>query len=672
MTSSANNRGFSRMGVDPTISGLVDGTDFPHSALFHALNIATQGSYAIIEGNDFDITQSDSSGKTQFSVAAGRVVRDCELQAALSTANFTQGTPSSFEEPSSGFAYYLLVVNSSNALEVKNNGGTIITDTVPNPATTDIPIAVLRLGSGETTTQRHVQFLTTAKKSNSVSIARENSGVYTEEGKITADSSGGIDIITTQTDEDIRITPNGNGKIVLDGLNFPISDGNNGDLLQTNGSNDLSFVGRSSITLSNHLTVSGNFSDVADKSAAYKRLVGNATLTALGGSLVGTDEVLIRDVSETNVEVKPKTVTAQTIADLYSETDTLDDVTSRGSLTANDIEVGNAAMNTATIGNRLVASKGGSLDANPDVIVQYVDASQNTTANQYTLPAASSYDGAVFIIKNLNPSANMAIVPAGSDVFEDNAISTDARYTSSTQLTLKPLQSVMLQAVTDSIIIPLVPTPNSLATGWMILETDTGGSSGLANVVDDTSPQLGGNLDTNSNHIDFDDAHGIRDSNSNEQLIFQETSSAVNYLEITNAATSNDPKFSAAGGDTNIGIEIETKGTGDITLDGDVSIDARHTFRATTLPVVDINSDPNPLVLATHAGRYLLCSSDITLPSSSTQGDQYYILNDSASSISIQRNGNNINGAASDVTLTSYKGATCIAIGSNNWIVLGV
>ena len=64
MTSSANNRGFSRMGVDPTVSGLVDGTDFPHSALFHALNIATQGNYAIIEGNDFDITQRIARGAT--------------------------------------------------------------------------------------------------------------------------------------------------------------------------------------------------------------------------------------------------------------------------------------------------------------------------------------------------------------------------------------------------------------------------------------------------------------------------------------------------------------------------------------------------------------------------------------------------------------------------------
>lgn len=185
MTSSANNRGFSRMGVDPTVGGLVDGTDFPHSALFHALNIATQGNYAIIDGNDFDITQSDSSGKTQFAVAAGKVVRDGVLQAAVSTANFTQGTPSSFEEPTSGFSYYLLVVNSSNALALKDNGGTILNDIVPNPATTDIPIAVLRLGAGETTTQRHVQFLTTTKNANSLSIAYDNSG-YTEAMSVSA------------------------------------------------------------------------------------------------------------------------------------------------------------------------------------------------------------------------------------------------------------------------------------------------------------------------------------------------------------------------------------------------------------------------------------------------------------------------------------------------------
>ena len=92
-----------------------------------------------------------------------------------------------------------------------------------------------------------------------------------------------------------------------------------------------------------------------------------------------------------------------------------------------------------------------------------------------------------------------------------------------------------------------------------IVEVQTGGD-----LVDDTSPQLGGNLDTNSFMIDFDDDHGIRDENGNEQLIFQTTSSAVNQLEITNAATGSGAKLAAAGGDSNIDLELAPKGSGEL------------------------------------------------------------------------------------------------------------
>ena len=87
-----------------------------------------------------------------------------------------------------------------------------------------------------------------------------------------------------------------------------------------------------------------------------------------------------------------------------------------------------------------------------------------------------------------------------------------------------------------------------------------------ADVVDDTSPQLGGNLDTNSFMIDFDTSHGIRDENGNEQLFFSTTSSAVNYVNVTNAATGNDPKIAAAGDDSNIGLQIAPKGSGELVV----------------------------------------------------------------------------------------------------------
>jgi len=92
--------------------------------------------------------------------------------------------------------------------------------------------------------------------------------------------------------------------------------------------------------------------------------------------------------------------------------------------------------------------------------------------------------------------------------------------------------------------------------------------SEISNVVEDTSPQLGGNLDTNSHNILIDDAHFIGDENGNEQIIFQTTSSAVNQFDVTNAATGNAPKLSATGGDTNIDLELESKGTGHITILG--------------------------------------------------------------------------------------------------------
>ena len=90
-----------------------------------------------------------------------------------------------------------------------------------------------------------------------------------------------------------------------------------------------------------------------------------------------------------------------------------------------------------------------------------------------------------------------------------------------------------------------------------IIEVQTGGD-----VVDDTSPQLGGDLDTNSFNIAFDDAHGINDENGNEQIVFQTTSSAVNQLDITNAATGNAPSIQATGGDSNISLKVGPKGTG--------------------------------------------------------------------------------------------------------------
>ena len=94
------------------------------------------------------------------------------------------------------------------------------------------------------------------------------------------------------------------------------------------------------------------------------------------------------------------------------------------------------------------------------------------------------------------------------------------------------------------------------------------------------------------------------------------------------------------------------------------------TFRNTRLLTVSVSASTT-LTEAAHAGRYNICAGNITLPATSTAGEHYAILNTTGGDITIGRNGNDINGAGSDFTLGTFKAATCIAIGSNNWMVVG-
>ena len=124
-------------------------------------------------------------------------------------------------------------------------------------------------------------------------------------------------------------------------------------------------------------------------------------------------------------------------------------------------------------------------------------------------------------------------------------------------------------------------------------------SSVTFDIVNDTSPQLGGNLDTNSHNIGIDDAHGILDENSNEQLIFQTTASAVNYLEVTNSATSNNQSISATGSDTNVGIEFSTKGTGAIKFNDLAYVPQQALTSSSNATAWDTQAKPNAYHLTT-------------------------------------------------------------------------
>lgn len=209
---------YSRFTTGSSLGQILDAADAPHTGLIKALSLGLGQNYAI---SGFNITKNSV---TALAVASGKIIRNGELVSVSATSSDLTLTAN---------AYHLIVVNSSDNIVIRTGTST----TVPDYNAGDVIIAAAKHDS----TEAHIQYLTLGKTENSISIARDNSG-YTEEGTIKAASGGGIDVITTQTNQDIRITPNGSGKIVLDGLNWPIADGSANQVLKTDGGGQLSFV----------------------------------------------------------------------------------------------------------------------------------------------------------------------------------------------------------------------------------------------------------------------------------------------------------------------------------------------------------------------------------------------------------------------------------------------
>jgi len=82
-------------------------------------------------------------------------------------------------------------------------------------------------------------------------------------------------------------------------------------------------------------------------------------------------------------------------------------------------------------------------------------------------------------------------------------------------------------------------------------------STVVSDLINDTTPQLGGQLDVNGNAIG---------DGTLELLKFVETGSAVNELTITNSTTGNAPELSATGDDTNVDLQLSAKGIGRVVL----------------------------------------------------------------------------------------------------------
>jgi hypothetical protein len=129
-------------------------------------------------------------------------------------------------------------------------------------------------------------------------------------------------------------------------------------------------------------------------------------------------------------------------------------------------------------------------------------------------------------------------------------------------------------------------------------------STVVAELVSDTTPQLGGQLDVNGNAIG---------DGTLELLKFSETGSAVNEFTITNAATGNNPVLSATGDDSNVGLEFTAKGTGTIKFNDLAYIPQQALTSSSNAVAWDTQAKPNAYHLTTE-------NTTFSAPTNNTEG----------------------------------------------------
>jgi|TARA_R100000149_G_C5881025_1_gene146135 hypothetical protein len=286
---------FSTQTTGVTFAQITDDTDFPHTGLIKSLSLMAKGNMAVKgSATDFDITQASSGNVIQ--VAAGRIFKDNKLTAQVSAANFTS---SAFDTSTGGNSYYhLLVVDASNVLQVRKHGSSTA-NKVPEYTEGDTIIALIMFNSSTAALgSMQIQFLTTGKTENSLSVGRNDSG-YTESLSI-ASNAGDVEIEAIEQDKDIIFQVNDGGSagtevMRIDGSTSQIrvgvcsasaTDGPDAKL-DIRGSNDNTVSVRASGTLS----VENSAEATSPSSRAYAFLSVDNGDAMVGGNIRLDDSV---------------------------------------------------------------------------------------------------------------------------------------------------------------------------------------------------------------------------------------------------------------------------------------------------------------------------------------------------------------------------------------------
>jgi len=338
--------------------------------------------------------------------------------------------------------------------------------------------------------------------------------------------------------------------------------------------------------------------DVVDIDGA----VDMSTTLAVGGVLTANAGVVVDNITidGTEIDLSSGDLTLDVAGDIILNTDDgivslQDDSATFGSL---ENSSGNLIIKSGT--TTALTFSGANVTLAGDLTISGDDLTMGTNTSGHIMVA----DGT-----NFNPvavSGDVTIASNGAVTIASGAVET--AMVNANVITGQTAET-SLDTTNDTI---LIHDNSASALRKVTLASLSSGLGGITDVVADTSPQLGADLDTNSFNILIDDAHFIGDENGNEQIIFQTTASAINQFEITNSATSTSftqgPNLAVTGGDTHIDLNLTDKGEGHVVIKGNTNPGAirfnceSNSHGQTLIGAAHSANATNTLVLPTDAG----------------------------------------------------------------------